>query len=59
MKGWAVGGKLGAGECGQHWSVTDGKKAGIVRPGSFLQICSMDAEQEERDPQEVRATGPQ
>ena len=53
------GGKLGAGECGQPWSVTDGKKGVIVRPGSFLQICAMDVEQEERDLQEVRATGPQ
>ena len=44
--GWEVGVRRGVASTGLF---PDGKEGAIVRPGSFLQICSIDAEQEERD----------
>ena len=44
--GWEVGVRRGVASTGLF---PDGKEGAIVRPGSFLQICSIYAEQEERD----------
>lgn len=59
---WGVGEKLGSGGVwptegsGQSLVCVRWEEGAVIRLGNFLQVCSMDAEQEGKDLQKVRPT---
>ena len=62
VNGWGVGEKLGAGGVwptegsGHSLVCVKWEEGAFIRLGNFLQVCSMDAEQEGKDLQKVRPT---